>query len=174
MKQLSLLRHAKSSWDDPALGDIDRPLSKRGRRDSPAIGAHIAEVQLIPDLVLCSSSRRTRDTYDLVNTAWTAAGRAAPVLFDDRLYMAEPDEILGVLRELPDEADRIMVLGHNPGIERLADLLTANARSAALARLRAKYPTGALAAFELDIKAWRAIAPRCGRLTRFVTPRELA
>jgi phosphohistidine phosphatase len=170
MKQLTILRHAKSSRDDPALADIDRPLSNRGRKAGPAIGAFIADAGLVPRRVLCSTAQRTRETYALVNEAW---GRSVPVEFLPALYLADAAEIVALLRDLPDDADRVMVIGHNPGLERLADMLAANRQSPALARLRSKFPTGGLAAFELDIDHWRALGPRCGRMTQFKVPRDL-
>ncbi len=169
MKRLYLLRHVKSSWDDPSLADFDRPLSKRGRRAGTAMGRHIADENLLPRLALCSTARRARDTWRQVSAEWKAP---PTVRFDDRLYMADAETMLERLAELPDDADHVMTIGHNPGIQSLALELAAPTRTATLARLRTKYPTGGLAIFDLAIDRWSAIAPHCGRLIGFATPRD--
>jgi phosphohistidine phosphatase len=170
MKRLYLLRHVKSSWDDPALTDFDRPLSKRGRKAGSAMGRYIAEAGLLPHLALCSTARRARDTWQQISADWH---EPPPVRFDARLYMAETDTLLTVLGELEPAADHVMAIGHNPGMAAFAAELAAATRSATLARLQAKYPTGGLAVFDLAIERWSAIGPGCGKLLRFVTPRDL-
>jgi phosphohistidine phosphatase len=170
MKRLYLLRHTKSSWDDSALADIERPLSKRGRQAGAAMGRYLAEAGLLPQRVLCSTARRARETWSQLSADWTDP---PPVRYEAALYMAEPDELFEALKALPDGADHVMLIGHNPGMAAFAELLTSATRSAPLAKLRRKYPTGGLAVFDLAIDGWPAIAPHCGRLLRFVTPRDL-
>lgn len=170
MKRLYLLRHTKSSWEDQALADVDRPLSKRGRLAGAAIGRYLAGAGLAPRLVVCSTARRARETWSQVS----AEMPDPPLIrYEASLYMAEPDELFGTLKALPDDADHVMLIGHNPGMAAFAELLTSQTRSAPFAKLRRKYPTGGLAVFDLAIERWSAIAPGCGRLLRFVTPREL-
>lgn len=170
MKRLYLLRHVKSSWDDPSLPDFDRPLSKRGRRAGTAMGRHMADNGLLPSVVLSSTARRARDTWRQVSAEWNEPPKPR---FDDRLYMADPGTMLDLLAELPDDADRVMMIGHNPGMAALALELAATTRTATLARMRTKYPTGGLAIFDLAIERWPAIAPHCGKLIDFVTPRDV-
>ena len=169
MKRLYLLRHVKSSWDDPSLPDFDRPLSKRGRRAGTAMGRHMEDEGLLPSVVLCSTARRTRDTWRQVSAEWDDAPKPR---FDDRLYLADTDTMRDLLAELPDDADGVMLIGHNPGIAALALELASSTRMATVARLRSKYPTGGLAIFDLAIDRWSAIAPHCGKLIGFVTPRD--
>jgi phosphohistidine phosphatase len=169
MKRLYLLRHVKSSWDDPSLPDFDRKLSKRGRRAGTALGRHIADEGLLPELVLCSTARRARDTWRQISAEWKSP---PTVQFDDRLYMADADTMMQLLANLPEDADHVMAIGHNPGMAALALELAATTRTATLARMRTKYPTGGLAIFDLAIERWSAIAPHCGKLISFVTPRD--
>jgi phosphohistidine phosphatase len=169
MKRLFLLRHVKSSWDDPSLPDFDRPLSKRGRRAGTAMGRHMADEGLLPSVVLCSTARRARDTWRQVSAEWNEPPKPQ---FDDRLYMADSGTMRDLLAELPDDANPAMVIGHNPGMAALALELAAATRSATVARMRAKYPTGGLAIFDLAIERWSAIAPHSGKLIEFVTPRD--
>jgi phosphohistidine phosphatase len=152
MKRLYLLRHAKSSWDDESLADHDRPLSGRGRRAADAIGRHLRDEGIAPELVLCSSAARTRETLARIGLEGEA---------ERGLYGASATELLARLRELPPGIESVMLIGHNPGMHDLALLLTGEPGD--------KYPTGALATIELD--NWTA---RSGRMIAFVRPRELA
>lgn len=171
MFTLLLLRHAKSSWDNPALADYDRPLAKRGVKAAPRLGAEIAALRLRPDLVLCSAAARARQTLSLV---LPALGKPSPeVVYDDAIYMASPDVLLALLRTLPSETDAprtIMLVGHNPGLEELAELLTGSGDEAAQNLMAEKFPTCALAVLTFDVKSWRGIAPGAGKLQRFLTP----
>lgn len=168
METLYLLRHAKSSWDDPALGDFDRPLAKRGRRDAPLIGGFMAERGWRPDLALVSPAVRARDTWQLVS-----AGLPKPVetRFEHSIYMAAPDDLLALLRALPEPPRSVILVGHNPGLEQCAAALAGPQSDAqALATMREKFPTAALARF--DIPA--GLEPGAAALTDFVRPRDLA
>lgn len=174
MGTLLLLRHAKSSWDDPGLADYDRPLAKRGRKAAPLIGAEIARLGLRPDLILCSSAARTRETLALV---LPALGAPPPeIVFDDAIYMATPTVLLGLLGKLPTGAggpNTVMVVGHNPGLEELAELLVGGGNDAAQEQMAEKFPTGALAVFTFPGDTWRDIAPGAGTLAHFITPARL-
>ncbi|WP_028064015.1 SixA phosphatase family protein [Solirubrobacter soli] len=163
---LYLLRHAKSSWADPALADHDRPLAARGRRAAAAIAAHMAEREIVPDLVLCSTSLRTRETYERLE----AVLAGAPVRYERRVYAASASELLELLRAVPDEIGSVLLIGHNPGIEELA--LAVARPSPTRDDLQAKFPTGALATLELS--RWSELAPGCGSLVDYVRPRDLA
>jgi phosphohistidine phosphatase len=163
--RLLLLRHAKSSWDDPSLPDRDRPLTKRGRRAAERVGAHLRATAL-PGLVLCSSSRRTRETLERLGLEGTET------VVEDRLYGAAADDLLRRLRELPEDVGAVLVVGHNPGIQDLAVELAGTDAGPDGERLRSKFPTAALATFEVDA-GWAELGPRRARLRSFVVPREL-
>ncbi len=168
MVVLYLLRHAKSSWDDPALADRERPLSPRGREATRRLRAHLGKKRISPGLVLCSPSTRTRETLDGIRPALR---KRTPVEFDDVLYGAGADELLRRLLRIPVDVPSAMAIGHNPGLEMLAELLAA--RGDPLPRLHQKFPTGGLATLVSDC-AWSELRPGCAELADFVVPRELA
>jgi len=169
-KQLLLLRHAKSDWGDPSLADIDRPLSSRGEKAARRIGGHLAEAGLAPDLVLCSPARRTRDTLELMQRH---AGLTLRTVIEPGLYLAEPQAVLRLVRAVEDRVERLMLVGHDPGLPGLAIALTKGQRDALTERLAAKFPTGALALLTCDIEKWRDLKPGACRLQAFVAPKEL-
>lgn len=169
MRELLLLRHAKSSRDDPELSDVDRPLSRRGQRDAPRMGGLMAARGWRPDHAIVSPARRTRQTWDLVRPA---LGNVA-TRCDETIYEAVPAAILAAIRAAPPGARRLLVIGHNPGLEDLSAILACNrSDAAALATLREKFPTGALARFAVEAE-WRNLAGGGARLTDFVRPKDL-
>lgn len=168
MKRLYLLRHAKSSWDDPTLADHDRPLAPRGRRAARVMAEHLRRKGIAPELVLCSPSRRTRQTLTRLAPA---LGENADVQLESELYAASAADLLEVLREVPDEVDSLMMIGHNPGVQDLA--LSLAGRGSEITRVRSKFPTGALATLELD-GSWRELAPGSAELVSLVKPKELS
>jgi phosphohistidine phosphatase len=170
MKRLLLLRHAKSSWDDPGLSDHERPLAPRGRRAAEAMAAHLRDEGIEPDLVLCSSSRRTRETLDRLSPA---LGARPSVSIESELYGASERELLERLNALDDQPQSVLVIGHNPGIEQLAIDLAGSGAQPQLDALRRKFPTGALATLEFE-RGWSELAPSSARLADFVTPKQLA
>ena len=167
MKRLLLLRHAKSSWDDPALDDLERPLAPRGQKAARRLAAWLRTVDVRPELVLCSPALRARRTLEAI-----ADGLGTPtVVVDERLYHASPQALLACVREIDDELDEALLVGHNPG---LAELCLELARdSERRSRVAAKLPTGAFAILETDVAQWRAFGPRCAELAELVLPREL-
>jgi phosphohistidine phosphatase len=167
-KQLFVLRHAKSSWDDPAIGDHDRPLTARGRRAAGSLARHISATGIEPSLVLCSSSRRTRETLDGIRVG-------GQHVIEPELYGASGEQLLERLRRVPDSVDSVMLVGHNPGVQTLVLRLAANDSAAAdphLSQVQDKFPTGALATLTFA-GAWSALAPGCARLTTYVRPKSL-
>ncbi len=175
MRELLLLRHAKSSWDDPALADVDRPLARRGREAAPAVGRLMASRGWIPDHAIVSPALRTRQTWDLVRASLPAAiGPGPATLYDGTIYEAAPEAILAAIRAAPERCRRLLVVGHNPGLERLAAMLAGpGSDPEALARLKRKFPTAALARLALDGIEWRNLAGGGGRLAGFVRPKDL-
>jgi len=171
MLTLLLLRHAKSSWDNWGSSDFDRPLAKRGIKAAPRMGAEIATLGLRPDLILCSSAARTRQTLSLV---LPELGEPAPdVVYDEAIYMAEPETLLATIRNIAYRARpprRAMIVGHNPGMENLADMLTGAGDAAGRALMADKFPTCALAVLEFDTDDWRSVAAGNGTLEHFLTP----
>jgi phosphohistidine phosphatase len=163
MGRLYLLRHAKSSWDDPALADFERPLAPRGRKAAKRIADHAAREGIRPELVICSPAARARETLERV-----APGLGEPeVEFDERLYGATEDELLARLREVPSSVGSVLLVGHNPGTAQLLALLVGTGRP-----LPAEVPTGALASLSFPT-GWGDLGPGLASLDAFVVPREL-
>lgn len=170
MKTIYLLRHGKSSWDDESLDDFDRPLAKRGRRAAKLMGRHLAENDYIPSHILCSSAARTRETLEKVQGQLNGS---IPTRFEKQIYMAEAPLLLRRLKRLSDTLPSVMIIGHNPGLERLADLLIGDGDGQMRQRLAEKYPTGALAVIAANVEHWTELAPGCGRLDAFFRPKDL-
>lgn len=170
MRRLLLLRHAKS--DRPAgVADPDRPLNERGVAASHLMGSYAARHNLIPDRVLCSTSRRTRETLAGMAPQWPSA---VDVIYDERLYASSPKTILAIVREQDAAIETLMVVGHNPELPAVAEILIASGDVALRERLREKFPTCALAAIDFAATAWSRIHEHSGRLDRYVTPRSIA
>jgi phosphohistidine phosphatase len=176
MLTLSLLRHAKSSWDEPGLDDYDRPLAKRGQKAAPEIGAELAAMGLRPDLVLCSGAVRARQTLSLV---LSKLGPPPPeVAYDDKIYMATPAALIARLRKVAagpraEVPRHVMIVGHNPGLEELALLLVGSGAADDRARMAEKFPTAAVAVIAFNAESWARIGPGAGRLEHFITPKRL-
>jgi len=169
LRQLLLLRHAKSAWDNAGVSDHSRPLTARGRQAAGAMRQAMLGLALSPDVVLVSSARRTLQTLEALEP-WEETPLIEPM---DALYLATADEMLGVLRGIAETARSVLVIGHNPGLHELALMLNGGARDPADARRLAEgYPTGALAEFTLA-GPWGTLAARGGRLHRFLCPRDL-
>ncbi len=172
MRQLLLLRHAKSSWNDPGQPDHDRGLDAAGQAAAAAVGLALRRLNLAPDLVLVSSARRTLQTLDALEP-WDEMPLIEPM---DALYLAEAPQILAALNRVADTVRSAMVIGHNPGLHDLAlTLAGAHAMAAGTPQTRslaAGLPTGALVEFTVAAR-WRDLAEGGGRLVRFVSPRDL-
>ncbi len=169
MKTLWLLRHAKASTGGDGLADRDRPLNDKGRDAAARIGRHLAKRGVRPELVLCSPSLRTRETLELVENELEAA---LSTEFDDALYLASERGLQARIASVPDGVASVMLVGHNPGIAELALRLAVRGDPDALADLRRKVPTGALAEFRIHSERWRQFARGC-ELVGFVTPKRL-
>lgn len=168
MKRLYLLRHAKSSWDDPTLADPDRPLAPRGRRAAKAMADHLRRSRISPELVLCSPSTRTRQTLKRIAPG---LGKNAEARIEPALYAASEAALLDELHRVPDEVDSVMLIAHNPGIQDLA--LSLASPGSESTRMRSKFPTAALATLEHNV-TWRELGPASAELVSFVTPKELS
>jgi phosphohistidine phosphatase len=161
MKTLLLLRHAKSSWDQPSLRDFDRPLAARGKRDAPRIGKALRERGPHPELIISSPSARTRAT---IKAIVASARFEAEIQFEESVYGASSAELLKLARRLPKEKAIAMIVGHNPGLEDLVARLT---------RRPERMPTAALACIEFQIDRWEAVEDGEGKLAWLLTPKQL-
>jgi phosphohistidine phosphatase len=170
MKTVYLLRHAKSSWDHPDLPDHDRPLAPRGRKAAPRMADHLRAEGVSPRRVLCSTATRARETWDAVGPSLASAPE---VVHRRDVYDADDADLLAILRDLPDEVESVMVVGHNPTLEDLAHALAGGGDPAALARMGEKYPTCALAELQFAGESWSEVRRGAGRLVRFVRPKDL-
>jgi len=170
VKRLYLLRHAKSSWDDEALSDHARPLSPRGRRAAPAIAARLRTLDLVPDQITASTSVRTRETVQLVLDHFDTP----EVEFLSELYLASTRTLLETVRETDDQVEGLMLVGHNPGMHDLACRLLGEADSGAEERLQHKFPTAAVAVFEVRTDSWSAVEYGALALEQFIRPKDLA
>lgn len=187
MRQLLLLRHAKSSWDDPKLPDRERSLNPRGQRAAAAMRQAIRDLGLAPDLVLVSPALRTLQTLEALEP-WDQTPLIEPT---EALYLATATQLLSVLHGVPDTVRSVLLIGHNPGLHELAMMLAGRPTKAptgnppagnppagkapaarAARRMAEGYPTGALAEFAIPADWW-GLEPGGGRLVRFLTPREI-
>jgi len=142
MKTLLILRHAKSSWSNPGLADIDRPLNQRGKRDAPRIGLLLRDQDLVPDIIICSPAKRARKTAQAVSDE---CGYEGKIEIEDEFYPGDPSTFIEILTTIPDQVDSALIIGHNPGLEELLDVLTEES---------ARMPTSALADISLPIDRW--------------------
>ena len=172
MKRLYLLRHAKAVPAEPALEDHGRELTVRGMHDTGAMARYMRKNGFIPDLILSSSAARTRQTTELV-----LREIAARTDYRESLYLAEAGKILMLVQAAPQNVAGAMVVGHNPGLEDLANLLAREPvrRKERVRRdvLEEKFPTGALAVLDFDVAKWRDLRPGEGKLADFVRPKDL-
>jgi phosphohistidine phosphatase len=168
MRILTLLRHAKSGWDAPVARDFDRPLSPRGRKAARAMGREMKRLGLGFDLVLASPAARITETLTELAQGY---GGAVATEFDEHIYLASAETLLGIVRAADDANERLLIVGHNPGMEQLSLLLAGG--GALRDRIAAKYPTGALAELCFEGARWRDVTAGAGRLERFILPRDL-
>ena len=171
MKTLFLLRHAKSSWRDGAVEDHDRDLSGRGERAAAAMGRFLTEAAVAPEHAICSTALRTRRTWEILSANWPAA---PSVSFERQLYLCDAPRLLERVRELDPELGSILVIGHNPEIEKVILGLAKKGKKDNLARAAQKVPTCAFAELSLPVDDWRDIEPGSAVLEKYVIPKDLA
>jgi phosphohistidine phosphatase len=168
MKILTLLRHAKSGWDDPVRRDFDRPLNPRGRRAAHIVGREMRSLGLAFDRIVASPARRVVETIGEVASSF---GPLAPD-YDERVYLASAETLIELVRETPEPVERLLLVGHNPGLEELA-LFLACREGPLRAEVAVKYPTGTLAEIALPAVHWREVDEGQGTIVRFIRPRDL-
>ena len=167
MKLLGLLRHAKSDWDDMSLRDYDRGLNDRGRRGAAIMGGHIRAHGAEWDLLLASPAERVRRTID-------ATRLKIPTHWEERVYLADSDALIGLLQRLDGNPDAVLVAGHNPGLQELIfDLVAPENENKLFDKVAEKYPTATFAVLELAIDRWADCEPGCGKLVHLARPRDL-
>lgn len=167
-KQALLLRHAKSDWNDPSQSDADRPLNERGVRAAHILGDYIAQRELVPDRILCSTATRAMQTGELVSSAWkTSVG----IDYLPQLYMATPETIIAEIREADQRYGRVLVIGHNPGMAQAIFALVHRYNPKAARRIADKLPTAGFAVVDLDATSWSNFQD--GRLVDFQSPKTL-
>lgn len=162
MKTLTLVRHAKSSWKQAGLSDFERPLNRRGERDAPAMGRHLASIGLVPDVIVSSPAVRALAT---ARALADALGRAPVLVEEPAVYAADAAELLHVVRAIGTEVEHAFLVGHNPGMAELLDALTGATPE--------KFVTCGVAVVELDAASWRRTAPGVGKLVRFMAPKSI-
>ena len=171
MKTLTLLRHAKSGWDDTVSRDFDRPLNRKGARAAETMGRHMRGSGLVFDHAVASPALRVVETLDHVGKGY---GSDLAPAWDRRLYLASAATLLDVLHELPEGADRALLVGHNPGLEDLVLMLVPDSADDALrAKVEEKLPTASVATMTFDVTAWSDVRGASGTFTSFTRPRDL-
>jgi phosphohistidine phosphatase len=162
MLRLTLVRHAKSSWDDPEASDFERPLNARGKRDAPVMALRVSALRRLPDRVVSSPALRA------ISTARVFADRLGvaedDIVLDRRIYDASRQTLIQVVRSLPPESRHPILFGHNPGFSELSHWLATCSFD--------EMPTCAVASFELQVAEWREVGPGCGRLARYLYPKD--
>lgn len=161
MKYLLLLRHAKSSWAEEGGSDHDRPLAPRGIHDAPLIGKALRKQKILPDIIICSTALRARQTAEAV---LKAADISIEPEYADSLYAASASAIISTVRSIKDTSRCALLVGHNPGFEEILERLTGKSLT---------MPTGALACIQLPINTWEDLEDGEGSLKRLILPREL-
>lgn len=164
MKRLTLVRHAKSSWKDPELADFDRPLSKRGKQEAPLMGTRLAAMEQQPELLVSSPAKRAKKTARLIAQELQFADER--LLFRPEIYEAEPETLLNVVRGLDDCWQHVLLVGHNPGLTELGNLLAACGIE--------NIPTCGVLCIDFDAVSWRNIGPGSGTLVYYDTPKKTA
>jgi phosphohistidine phosphatase len=170
MKILTLLRHAKSTWDDPVARDFDRPLNQRGRRAAQTVGREMRAQGLAFDRIIASPAVRVIETLEEIGAGY---GQALDPHYDQRLYLAPTETLLDLIQDTDDNVERLLIAGHNPGLERLVLLLTRKGGDGLRDEVEVKYPTATLAEISLPVEHWKEIEEGIGTLARFIRPRDL-
>ncbi len=164
MKKLYLLRHAKSSWDDSSIPDHERELNDRGRKEAKKMGEYFLEKNIIPDLIICSTSKRTRETYKLIIEK---IDKNIQTIFEDNIYEASVSDIFDAISKVSKEVDSLLIIGHNPGMGYMVEKLTN------IPGIIDKFGTCSLAELEVDIQKWSDIRKTTVKLINFISPKTL-
>lgn len=170
MKTLTLLRHAKSGWDDPVQRDFDRPLNPKGRRAAATVGRYLRREHVSLDQIIASPALRVQQTLEEVAGGF---GRTIAPVWDRRIYLASAATLLDVVRGLADELPSALLVGHNPGLEDLVLMLVPDTAPGLRDVVEEKYPTASIAELALSVDRWVEVAAGSATLNRFIRPRDL-
>ncbi|BDY13391.1 SixA phosphatase family protein [Hydrogenimonas cancrithermarum] len=163
MRELFILRHAKSSWDDPALSDFDRPLNHRGKEDAPMMGKHLATIGVDPDLIVSSPAKRAKKTAKIV--AEKLGYDPQKIVYSETIYEASPQSLLYLVCQFPENAKRVMLVGHNPGLTQLANILGDITID--------NIPTAGIVAIAFDTSKWEEACRMKGHTLFFEYPKKI-
>jgi phosphohistidine phosphatase len=170
MKRLTLLRHAKSDWDQP-VDDLNRPLNERGWKAARRIGKEMKRRHMSFDFALASPAARVRETIDGLSE--TYGEPKFPIRFEPKMYGAGADALIELIREMPGEAEDALLIGHNPGLERLVVGLSRDDGHGLRDKVAEKFPTAAVAVIEFPVSSWTEVAPGKGKMVELILPKEL-
>ncbi len=170
MKTLTLLRHAKSGWDDPVARDFDRPLNARGRKGALVMGRYLRRESIVFDHVISSPAVRCTETLDIL---WEGYGTILHPNWDRRIYLASAATLFDVVQDLPDSVAHVLMCGHNPGMEDLTLTLVPDTADNTRDALEEKFPTGSIAQLALPFSRWSDIKSSSATIKRFIRPRDL-
>ncbi|HEV2594088.1 MAG TPA: histidine phosphatase family protein [Sphingomicrobium sp.] len=170
MKRLTVLRHAKSRWDDLVIGDFNRPLNERGWLAAKRIGRELRKRDFHFDFVLASPAARVRETIDGVENKFSFN---APIKFEQRMYLAAEELLLSLVRDFPESVRHPLLVGHNPGLQSLLLDLSKNDDEGLRDRVADKFPTAALAVLDLPAQRWTEVEPKSGWIKELVLDKDL-
>ncbi len=162
MKTLILLRHAKSSWDNPDIEDFERPLNQRGLKDAPLIAEFLTEIPFIPELIVSSPAKRAKTTAEIISEK--TGYNPNNIVFNESVYEADADILMEVVNSTPDKVNTLLLVGHNPAITVFCNLISDKRID--------NIPTCGLAAIQMNIKSWKSVAIDCGKLIFFEYPKK--
>ncbi|NBE52338.1 SixA phosphatase family protein [Streptomyces boluensis] len=165
-RRIVLLRHAKADW--PQVSDHERPLAERGRKDAPVAGRRLADSGIEFELAVCSTAARTRETWKL---AAPQLPHRPKTVYEERVYDASPGELIAVLNEVPDDVSNVLLIGHNPGVRHLVDVLADASEGDALERMHRGFPTSAFAVLSYA-GSWKGLEPGTATLLDYWAPHE--
>jgi len=170
MRQLAILRHAKSDWGSPGLTDFDRPLNKRGRKAAKKVGRELKSRGFAFDQIVSSPAQRAKETVERFAKGYE---QLTDIRFEPNLYMCSTGTLMGVINALPDDAQTVMIVGHNPGFHDIVLRVTKDSGNGLREKVGANYPTGAFALIEFPVDHWTEVTPALGEIKQVIFPREL-
>ena len=170
MTILTIMRHAKSDWDDPQLADFERPLNERGRKAAKRIGREFRKRRIRVDRIIASPAVRVRETLRELAEGF---GETRDVRFEQRIYEASTAALFELVRAIPNAVHAPLLVGHNPGLHDLVLTLTADDDQGLRRQVTPKFPTAAVAVIQLPAVRWGEVAPASGRIVELILPREL-
>ena len=170
MKQLAILRHAKSDWGNPGQTDFERPLNKRGRKAAKKVGRVLREQGLTFDAIVSSPATRAKETVERFAIGYESLPR---LHFEPAIYLSSTGTLIGIINGLPEDAETVMIVGHNPGFHDIVLRMTKENGNGLREKVGANYPTGAFALIDFAVERWADVEPASGEIRQVIFPREL-